>query len=66
MPKNWEISALAMEQLPSFSMGNPPAVGPSVTYVTQCKKYRYGDIIARKDGARVRLYSRPGDDVTWR
>jgi hypothetical protein len=37
-----------------------------VTYVTECKKYRYGGIIARKDGARVRLYSRPGNDVTWR
>ncbi len=23
-------------------------------------------VIARKDGARVRLYSRPGNDVTWR
>jgi hypothetical protein len=22
-------------------------------------------VIARKDGARVRLYSRPGNDVTW-
>jgi ATP-dependent DNA ligase len=30
------------------------------------QKYRYGGIIARKDGARVRLYSRPGNDVTWR
>jgi hypothetical protein len=50
----------------SFSMGNPPAVGLSVTYVTECKKYRYGGIIARKAGQRVRLYSRPGNDVTWR
>jgi bifunctional non-homologous end joining protein LigD len=23
-------------------------------------------VIARKDGVRVRLYSRPGNDVTWR
>jgi ATP-dependent DNA ligase len=23
-------------------------------------------IVARKDGERVRLYSRPGNDVTWR
>jgi bifunctional non-homologous end joining protein LigD len=23
-------------------------------------------VIARKDGNRVRLYSRPGNDVTWR
>jgi bifunctional non-homologous end joining protein LigD len=23
-------------------------------------------VVARKDGARVRLYSRPGNDVTWR
>jgi bifunctional non-homologous end joining protein LigD len=23
-------------------------------------------IIARKDGRRVRLYSRPSNDVTWR
>jgi hypothetical protein len=37
-----------MEQLPSSSMGNPPAVGPSVKYVTECKKYRYGGVIARK------------------
>jgi bifunctional non-homologous end joining protein LigD len=23
-------------------------------------------VVARKDGARVRLYSRPGNDLTWR
>jgi ATP-dependent DNA ligase len=23
-------------------------------------------VIARKDGARVKLYSRPGNDLTWR
>jgi bifunctional non-homologous end joining protein LigD len=23
-------------------------------------------VIARKDGSRVRLYSRPGNDLTWR
>jgi ATP-dependent DNA ligase len=23
-------------------------------------------VIARKEGGRVRLYSRPGNDVTWR
>jgi ATP-dependent DNA ligase len=23
-------------------------------------------VVARKDGERVRLYSRPGNDVTWR
>jgi ATP-dependent DNA ligase len=23
-------------------------------------------VIARKDGERVQLYRRPGDDVTWR
>jgi ATP-dependent DNA ligase len=23
-------------------------------------------VIARKDGVRMRLYSRPGNDVTWR
>jgi len=41
--------------------GSAPAFRRSVAARDQARRFR---VIARKDGARVRLYSRPGNDLT--
>jgi ATP-dependent DNA ligase len=42
-----------------------PTKAPRPMWLHEIKHDRFR-VIAREDGARVKLYSRPGNDLTWR
>jgi bifunctional non-homologous end joining protein LigD len=55
-------------RLASLRRASPhqPPQAPSGAALAARNQARWFRVIARKDGARVRLYSRPGNDLTYR